>query len=120
MDAKTMEIREAVWRERLKECNGSGLSRRAWREANGIADTSYYYWQRKLRGKMAVRLEAQESEEPTFAQIALARPRQSEQEELVEEAPITIVWGAARIEIRETASAKLIGNLLWGMSANAG
>ena len=38
-----------VWAGRIAACERSGMSRRAWCAANGVAVNSLVYWRRRLR-----------------------------------------------------------------------
>ncbi len=49
MDKHTHEIRCQQWKLIIEECLASGMSKRAWCEANGVSDKQFYYWQRVLR-----------------------------------------------------------------------
>ena len=42
-------IKTEQWMQRIKECQDSGLSIRAWCEQNNICEQTYYSWLRKLR-----------------------------------------------------------------------
>ena len=43
------EYRAQNWAMVIQECAASGLSNRAFCRQRGIAEKSFYYWQRKLR-----------------------------------------------------------------------
>ena len=43
------EYRAQQWAMVIQECNNSGLSNREFCRRRGIAEKSFYYWQRKLR-----------------------------------------------------------------------
>ena len=43
------EFRAQQWAMVLQECAASGLSNREFCRQRGIAEKSFYYWQRKLR-----------------------------------------------------------------------
>lgn len=38
----------AIWAERVNSCRSSGLTVRQWCEENGIAQCTYYRWQKKV------------------------------------------------------------------------
>ena len=42
---RTKDFRLAEWKKILTEVNSSGMSKRAWRRANGINERKLYYWQ---------------------------------------------------------------------------
>ena len=43
------EYRAQTWAMLIQECNNSGLTKREFCRQRGIAEKSFYYWQRKLR-----------------------------------------------------------------------
>ena len=47
------EYRAQQWAMVVQECVASGLSNREFCRQRGIAEKSYYYWQRKLRTQIA-------------------------------------------------------------------
>lgn len=54
----------AVWADRITACRGSGLSVRDWCRENGLAEGSYYRWQRKLYGEL--------TKKQTFVEVSLS------------------------------------------------
>lgn len=52
-----------LWTERVAACRSSGMKVRQWCLENGIAEKTYYYWQRRIYE--AVTAEAQ----PVFAEV---------------------------------------------------
>ena len=44
-----INYRAQNWAMVIQECNSSGLSNREFCRQRGIAEKSFYYWQRKLR-----------------------------------------------------------------------
>ena len=49
MDSITHEMRLAHWVPIVKECNNSGMSKKAWCIANNINEKQFYYWQCRIR-----------------------------------------------------------------------
>ena len=51
--ADVLAVRDKYWAQNwatvIQECNSSGLSNREFCRQRGIAEKSFYYWQRKLR-----------------------------------------------------------------------
>ena len=47
------EYRAQQWAMVVQECAASGLSNREFCRQRGIAEKSFYYWQRKLRTRIA-------------------------------------------------------------------
>ena len=52
-----------LWTERVAACRSCGMQVRQWCGENGIAEKTYYYWQRRVYE--AVKAEAQ----PVFAEV---------------------------------------------------
>lgn len=46
------EYRARSWATVIRECHESGLSNREFCRQRGISEKSFYYWLRKLRGRM--------------------------------------------------------------------
>ena len=44
-----LEIRFRHWQKLIDECQSSGMTVKAWCEANDVSDKSYYYWLKKIR-----------------------------------------------------------------------
>jgi len=40
------------WKQRIMECQQSGMSIKAWCQENGVATSSYYHYLRKIRESM--------------------------------------------------------------------
>ncbi|OLN28666.1 IS66 family insertion sequence element accessory protein TnpA [Desulfosporosinus metallidurans] len=57
---------EQQWRDRIEEYRQSGLSVKAWCQQNGLKNTAYHYWVKKLKI-----LEQQEAGDNTFAEVVL-------------------------------------------------
>lgn len=55
MDKTTHQVRLAQWTQIIEECNQrpSGMTAKQWLADNNISDKSYYYWQRRIRNKIA-------------------------------------------------------------------
>ena len=51
MDKITHEVRLAQWTEVIKQCQSrpEGMSAAEWLKENGIHESRYYYWQRRVR-----------------------------------------------------------------------
>ena len=43
------EIRFRHWQKLIEACQSSGMTVKAWCEANDVSDKSYYYWLKKIR-----------------------------------------------------------------------
>ncbi len=46
------KTKRMIWQERLRACERSGLSRRAWCEAHGVNVHALAYWRYRLREDM--------------------------------------------------------------------
>ncbi len=57
------KYRAQNWAMVIQECNSSGLSNREFCRQRGIAEKSFYYWQRKLRQQIV------ESAAPQLVQL---------------------------------------------------
>ncbi len=57
------KYRARNWATVIQECNSSGLSNREFCRQRGIAEKSFYYWQRKLRQQIV------ESAAPQLVQL---------------------------------------------------
>jgi transposase-like protein len=81
----TREYRASQWSELIKECRNSGQTIRAWCEANGVGEKSFYYWQRKFRSEACQVLDRQLTKSssqaiitstlPSFAEIQITQPK---------------------------------------------
>lgn len=60
------KYRAQNWAMVIQECNSSGLSNREFCRQRGIAEKSFYYWQRKLRQQIV------ESAAPQLVQLESA------------------------------------------------
>lgn len=45
----TKDYRINEWTTRIRDCSASELSVIRWREDNGVAEGSYYYWLKRVR-----------------------------------------------------------------------
>ena len=46
------EVKEAEWVEKVRECQGSGISASQWCRENGVSLKTYYYHLHKVREKL--------------------------------------------------------------------
>lgn len=63
--------RLADWSEKIMTCRNSGMSVRRWCQENGVAEKTYYYWQRRLFETLS---HQQEGAAPAFAEVTPAQP----------------------------------------------
>lgn len=106
--AKDLRLRH--WAGIMRERKESGLSIRRWCRENVIGETTFYYWQRKLREAACEQLEQQSGTSlipatPTFAQVHL-------EEEQPTGGKIIIRLGAAEVEIAGNASPEVVERIL--------
>lgn len=52
MDKITHEMRLMQWSQIIHECRNSGIGVRSWCLENNINEKKFYYWQRRVRGKV--------------------------------------------------------------------
>ena len=93
-----------LWTERVAACRSSGKSVRQWCQENGIAEKTYYYWQRRIYDL------AKSKAEPVFAEVI------APQEQHAEIAAV-IHSGAVRIEIRNGADSCTVHAILGALSS---
>ena len=62
--------RLASWSEKIMACRNSGMSVRGWCRENGVAEKTYYYWQRRLFETLS----RQQGTTPAFAEITPPQP----------------------------------------------
>jgi len=75
----TSEYRKKHWMEIIKDRQESGLTTKAYCKNAGINESSYFYWQNKLREEACKSLSRNESiiaqaevVKPTFAEVRIA------------------------------------------------
>lgn len=56
MDQRVMSIREQGWLQTIQAAARSGQSTKEWCEQNGIAESTFYRWKQRLRGRALARL----------------------------------------------------------------
>lgn len=47
------EYRAQTWAKLIQECKASGMTNKDFCEQRGVSEKSFYYWQKKLRTKIA-------------------------------------------------------------------
>ena len=47
------EYRAQTWAMLLQECKASGMTNKEFCEQRGVSEKSFYYWQKRLRTKLA-------------------------------------------------------------------
>ena len=108
----TSQYRFNQWTEIVRECRSSGQTVAVWCAENNIKPTSYYYWLRKIR-KAACETLPSLSENNTIVPVNIpdhaVKIDSSDQESTSD---IVLRFGAVKLEIRNTASAMLIENIL--------
>ena len=51
MEQNTMAVREQQWLETIQTAKKSGLPVNQWCHENGIAESTFYRWQQRIRRK---------------------------------------------------------------------
>ena len=74
LQVMSRQERLASWSEKIMACRNSGMSVRGWCQENGVAEKTYYYWQRRLFETLS---QQQERTEPSFAEITPPQPAHS-------------------------------------------
>lgn len=84
---------QQLWRDRIEECRQSGLSIKAWCSQNGLKNTTFHYWVKKLKT-----LEHQEAGANTFAEVVLLPETRNNTKCLVK-AELSLSYGNFSINI---------------------
>lgn len=104
-----------LWSSRINDFQESNLSRKDWCQQNGIAQSTFNYWFRKLSSKVSI---AENGGVPVFARLP------SEQEvrpqHMIENAPVTICLPEnIRIEVAADCPPGLMTALLHALKTYA-
>ena len=75
-----------LWSQRVAACRSSGVPVRQWCQENGVAEKTYYYWQRRLFEA------AKAAAEPDFVQLVVPEEHRTG-------AAAVVSAGSLRIEI---------------------
>lgn len=70
MEQKALAIREQQWCTAIVAAKRSGQNIKAWCAENGIAPSTFYKWQRKLRDKALA-----PKQQPEFQELLPPKPR---------------------------------------------
>ncbi len=70
----TSEIRKSKWYDAIVARNASGLTVRDWCRENGVNETSYYYWLKKIRSEALETHDAENETNLTFVPMLQANP----------------------------------------------
>ena len=77
MDIKTTEIRYQQWTEIIRAWSSSGITKRAYCQANGISEKQFYYYQHRIRSILADQVEnhllpiSDKAEAPQIVRLSL-------------------------------------------------
>lgn len=74
MEKRALAVRAEQWRNTIACAKRSGRPVKAWCAENGVALSTFYKWQRKLRDSL---LEARELPQPVFAELKRPAPEYS-------------------------------------------
>ncbi len=114
----TSQIRKKTWIKNISDRNASGLSIKNWCFQNGINETSYYYWLKKIRCEIIETSQAGEENNLTFvpmlsrASDGLTYQSKSNQNKITSDYDMTITVGNMTIGFGNHASPELILNVL--------
>lgn len=115
------DTRLNLWIRRIKECRESGMTVRAWCQANEINEKTYYYWLRKIKKEAfeALPTECRQvpvpfSERKVFAEVHTARPA------CEENVAATVDIAGVRIDVHNGADDVTLQNIFRIVSAHAG
>lgn len=112
------EYRLTHWAQIMQERTASGLSIRAYCEANGITRQAYFYWQRKLREVAAQQLGASQPEQSQalvpngWAAVHIAEEAAPEPA-----GGLTLRVGGAEIEVHQGFDEALLASVCRALSA---
>lgn len=70
LQVMSRQERLASWSEKIMACRNSGMSVRGWCQENGVAEKTYYYWQRRLFETLS---RQQKGVTPAFAEVTPAQ-----------------------------------------------
>lgn len=108
----TSQYRFNQWTEIVRQCLNSGQTAAVWCAENNIKLSSYYYWLRRIR-KAACEALPSLNEDNSIVPLNIpgdtVKMDSSDQES---SSDIVLLFGAVKLEIRNTASATLIENTL--------
>lgn len=111
----TVSSKANLWEERINAFQESGLSRKDWCQQNGIPQSTFSYWIRKLQSGIP---EAENSSRLVFAKL----PSEQEIHSIgsKENAPVTVYLSEKiRIEIGSDCPARLMDSLLQALKGYA-
>lgn len=111
MDKTTHEMRLAQWTQIIHECRTSNMTVKDWCQENNINDKRFYYWQRRIRGKVYDTLQDTEtSQQPHFVQLPVSADSAAHTSSFT--ADMVIHIGNNVLEISNTASEELLSKVL--------
>ena len=93
-----------LWTERVTACRSSGKSVRQWCQENGVAEKTYYYWQRRIYELTKAKAE------PVFAEVVTPQTQRTE-------IAAVIHSGSVSVEIRNGADSATVRAILSALSS---
>ena len=112
LDSITHEMRLAHWVSIVKECNNSGMSKKAWCIANNINEKQFYYWQRRVREEVFHEFK-KKSSSGGFVEIPVAIARVEDEHLPSSSEPAAVIKVKnCTIEINNSASGTLLESLI--------
>lgn len=113
----TSEIRKNTWYEAIIARNASGLTIRDWCRENGVNETSYYYWLKKIRIETLEVHDTKKEANLTFVPMLQVAPIsetvvQEQGSNQTVEAEMTIASKGITISLGKGTSADFVINIL--------
>lgn len=108
----TQKYRLNKWTEIVRECRSSGQTVSAWCADHDINPKTYYYWLRRIRMAACEALPALNTQNNPIVPVKIPVHTGNIVPVGQEASDMVLRFGAATMEIRNTASATLIENTL--------
>lgn len=100
-----VQVRYANWMKIIQECRNSGIPVARWCKQNGVKESSYYYYLKRIRERIVQQGSDNRMEDPLFFPV----PR-SEHDSSYE--TISVYRGEFRIEVHQDTDINLIRHVL--------
>jgi hypothetical protein len=110
------QAKAEVWRKRIVDCRGSGMTVREWCQENQVCVTTYYRWEREILGHKPEddsRSQQMSSVAPVFATLPAPQREISEKERPV----ATVRIGGASVDIYSNTDNGLVTALIQALKS---
>jgi hypothetical protein len=110
------QAKAEVWRERIVNCRGSGMTVREWCRENQVCVTTYYRWEREILGRKPEDVSQSQQMDPVMPVFAtLPAP----QEEIsAKKGPVaTVRIGGASVDIYSNTDNGLVTALIHALKS---